>query len=484
MRQTLRDAFDIKVKQKRQDILSDYEIFPDKKLLDNLRTEIVENLIDHEMPNDISLNEWINNEIDKTIEGYDLSNLERSHLFNLIDNEINGYGPISELLEDENITEIMVNSPNEVYIEIDGVLTRDDSVSFINDEHIIRTVQRLIQPLGRTIDASTPMVDSRLLDGSRINAVIPPLSTRGPVVTIRKFRESMSNVDELIRIGSLTPYMARFLDAAVRGKCNMIVCGGTGSGKTTLLNILSGFIGENERIITIEDAAELRLNQNHVISLETRTMNYDAGSEITIRDLVINSLRMRPDRIIVGEVRGKEAFDMLQAMNTGHDGSLTTLHANSPMDALNRLETMVLMGGLDIPIKAVREYIFSAIDLIVNIERMSDGRRKVTSICELEDIVDGEIQVKEIFAFRQNGLTEHGEVDGEFILYDGVPKVYQKMKARGITDIDDILFPEEKQKIIKEKKTKEVKTEKKEEEKETLYYHGKYEGYLPKEKKE
>jgi len=484
MRQTLRDAFDIKVKQKRQDILSDYEIFPDKKLLDNLRTEIVENLIDHEMPNDISLNEWINNEIDKTIEGYDLSNLERSHLFNLIDNEINGYGPISELLEDENITEIMVNSPNEVYIEIDGVLTRDDSVSFINDEHIIRTVQRLIQPLGRTIDASTPMVDSRLLDGSRINAVIPPLSTRGPVVTIRKFRESMSNVDELIRIGSLTPYMARFLDAAVRGKCNMIVCGGTGSGKTTLLNILSGFIGENERIITIEDAAELRLNQNHVISLETRTMNYDAGSEITIRDLVINSLRMRPDRIIVGEVRGKEAFDMLQAMNTGHDGSLTTLHANSPIDALNRLETMVLMGGLDIPIKAVREYIFSAIDLIVNIERMSDGRRKVTSICELEDIVDGEIQVKEIFAFRQNGLTEHGEVDGEFILYDGVPKVYQKMKARGITDIDDILFPEEKQKIIKEKKTKEVKTEKKEEEKETLYYQGKYEGYLPKEKKE
>ena len=440
---TLRDAFDVKIKQKKQDILNDYEIFPDKKLLDKLRTEITQNLIDNEMPS-VSLNEWINDEIDKTIEGYDLTNLERSHLFNLIDNEINGYGPISELLEDDNITEIMINSPDEIYIEIDGQLVKDESVSFINDEHIIRTVQRLIEPMGRVIDATSPMVDSRLSDGSRINAVIPPLSTKGPVVTIRKFKENMTNIDELIRIGSLTPYMARFLDASVRGKLNMIVCGGTGSGKTTLLNILSGFIHDNERIITIEDAAELRLNQPHVISLETRTVNYDAEGEISIRDLVINSLRMRPDRIIVGEVRGKEAFDMLQAMNTGHDGSLTTLHANSPADALNRLETMVLMGGIDIPIKAVREYIVSAIDLIVNIERMSDGRRKVTSICELEDFTEGEIKLREIFAFKQKGLTSKGEVDGEFILYDGVPKVMKKIIARGIHDIDDIFGLENK----------------------------------------
>lgn len=479
MRQTLRDAFDIKLKQKSGDILNDYEIFPDKKLLDKLRTEIVENLIDNEMPSDISLSEWINNEIDKTIEGYDLSNLERSHLFNLIDNEINGYGPISELLEDENITEIMINSPNEIYIEIDGVLTRDESVSFINDEHIIRTVQRLIEPLGRTIDASNPMVDSRLLDGSRINAVIPPLSTKGPVVTIRKFKESMSNIDELIRIGTLTPYMARFLDAAVRGKCNMIICGGTGSGKTTLLNILSGFIADKERIITIEDAAELRLNQSHVISLETRTTNYDESGEITIRDLVINSLRMRPDRIIVGEVRGKEAFDMLQAMNTGHDGSLTTMHANGPIDALNRLETMVLMGEIEIPIKAIREYIVSAIDLIVNIERMSDGRRKITSISELEGLVDGEIKLKEIFAFHQKGLTDNGAVDGEFILYPEVPKVYQKIKARGVMDIEDIFYPEkeEKKKEIEEKVVNKEKNEPK-----VFYYQGKYQGVLPKEK--
>lgn len=435
---TLRDAFDVKIKQKKQDVLNDYDIFPDKKLLDKLRTEIIENLIDNEMPSNISLTEWINDEIDKTIEGYDLTNLERSHLFNLIDNEINGYGPISELLEDDNITEIMINSPDEIYIEIDGVLVKDESVSFINDDHIVRTVQRLIEPMGRTIDATNPMVDSRLLDGSRINAVIPPLSTKGPVVTIRKFKESMTSIDELIRIGSLTPYMARFLDAVVRGKLNIIVCGGTGSGKTTLLNILSGFIQDNERIITIEDAAELKLNQPHVISLETRTMNYEASGEITIRDLVINSLRMRPDRIIVGEVRGKEAFDMLQAMNTGHDGSLTTLHANGPMDALNRLETMVLMGDIDIPIKAVREYIVSAIDLIVNIERMSDGRRKVTSICELENFTGDEIQLKEIFAFQQKGLTDKGEVDGEYVLYDSIPKVYKKIKARGIQELDDI----------------------------------------------
>lgn len=483
MSHTLRDAFDIKIKQRKQDIINDYEIFQDKALLDKLRTEIVENLIDNEMPDDKSLSEWINDEIDHTIEGYDLSNLERSHLFNLIDNEINGYGPISELLEDDNITEIMVNSPNEIYIEIDGVLTKDESVSFINDEHIIRTVQRLIEPLGRTIDASNPMVDSRLLDGSRINAVIPPLSTRGPVITIRKFKESMSNIGELIRIGTLTPYMARFLDAAVRGKCNMIICGGTGSGKTTLLNVLSSFINNDERIITIEDAAELKLNQKHVISLETKTMNYDKNGEVTIRDLVLNSLRMRPDRIIVGEVRGKEAFDMLQAMNTGHDGSLTTLHANGPQDALNRLETMVLMGGFDIPIKAVREYIMSAIDLIVCIERMSDGRRKVTSISELDSFDGEEIKLKEIFAFKQDGLTDTGEVNGEFILYDGVPKVYKKIKARGVNDIEDIFFPEDVnvEAIINNNK-EDVVTEDKKVEDQVYYYQGKYADLMPKPK--
>ena len=435
---SLRSAFDFGEDRAKQSVLNDYDIFRDKKLLDSLRTKIVENLIDNEMPKDVNLTEWINDEIDKSIEGYDLSNLERSHLFNLIDNEINGLGPLTELLEDKNITEIMVNSPKDIYIEIDGSILKDESVSFINDEHIIRTIQRMIEPMGRTIDATNPMVDSRLPDGSRINAIIPPLSTKGPVITIRKFKESMTSIDDLIRIGSITPYMARFLEACVQAKVNILVCGGTGSGKTTLLNILSSFINQNERIITIEDAAELRLNQSHVISLETRTVNYESEGEITIRDLVINSLRMRPDRIIVGEVRGKEAFDMLQAMNTGHDGSMTTLHANGPHDALNRLETMVLMGNMEIPVNAIREYMFNAIDLVVNIERMSDGRRKITSISELEKITDGEIKLKEIFAFKQKGLTDNGEVDGTYIKYNFIPKIYKKIKSKGINTIEDI----------------------------------------------
>ncbi len=439
VRSSLVEAFNIERKKSTSHHITDYDIFPDKNLLDQLRTKIIENLIDQEIPDDKLLNQFINDEIDKTIEGYDLSNLERSHLYNLIDNEINGYGPLTELLEDKNITEIMVNSPKEIYIEIDGQIIRDESVSFINDEHIVRTIERMIGPMGRTIDATNPMVDSRLKDGSRINAVIPPLSTKGPVITIRKFKSEMTTADDLIRIGSMTPYMATFLEAAVKGKCNIIVCGGTGSGKTTLLNILSSFVPENERIITIEDAAELQLHKEHVISLETRVTNYDNEGEVTIRDLVINALRMRPDRIIVGEVRGKEAFDMLQAMNTGHEGSLTTLHANGAKDALNRLETMVLMSGLDIPVKAIREYITSAIDLVVNIDRMSDGKRKITSICELENFEDGEIQLKEIFAFRQKGLTANREVDGEYILFnETVPKVYQKISSRGITEIDQM----------------------------------------------
>ena len=415
---SLLDAFEI---QKTNDVvtpLTDYEIFKDKVLLDELRTKIIENLIDTEIPKDASLSEYINNEIDRAIEGYDLTNLERSHIYNLIDNEINGYGPLTELLKDKNITEIMVNAPDEIYIEIDGRLIKDESVSFINDEHI--------------------MVDSRLKDGSRINAVIPPLSLKGPIITIRKFKESIGTIDDLLRMGTMTPYMARVLEAAVLGRLNMIVCGGTGSGKTTLLNILSSFISPNERIVTIEDAAELRLQQEHVIPLETRVMNYERSGEITIRDLVINALRMRPDRIIVGEVRGKEAFDMLQAMNTGHDGSLTTMHANSSADALNRLETMVLMSGLDIPIKAIREYIYNAIDLVVCIERLADGRRKVVSISELEGIKDGNIILKDIFVFKQDGLNENGNVNGEFVRYDFKPKILNKLRSKGIIDIDYI----------------------------------------------
>lgn len=434
----LKELFDYKNPPKDNNIINDYDIFKDKNLLDNLRTKIVENIIDNNITNDDNLDDFLNNEINKTIEGYDLTNLERSHLYNLIENEINGYGPLTELLKDENITEIMVNSPSEIYIEIDGNLIKDESISFINDAHIVRTIQKLIEPLGRTIDSSSPMVDSRLKDGSRINAVIPPLSTKGPVITIRKFKTSISNIDELIRLGSLTPNMASFLEATVKSKMNILVCGGTGSGKTTLLNILSSFIPEEERIITIEDAAELKLSQPHVISLETRTTNYESSGEVTIRDLVRNSLRMRPDRIIVGEVRGGEAFDMLQAMNTGHEGSLTTLHANSNIDALHRLETMVLMANIDIPVRAVREYIFNAIDLVINIERLSDGKRKIRAISEVIDFKDDEIVLNDIFKFNQIGITSSKEVDGQFIETKKMPKCLNKIESYGFKDIEKI----------------------------------------------
>ena len=433
MSKSLTESFDFKPKYNAEDsIVSDYEVFKDKKLLDELRKIIIEDLVDKEIPANKDLNDFVNEEIDKCLEGYDLTNLERNHIFNLIESEINGYGPITELLNDPNVTEIMVNGPSEVYVEIDGKLVKDTSVSFINDSHIERTIQRLIQPLGRTIDSSSPMVDSRLKDGSRINAVLPPLSVNGPVITIRKFKHNMTTVDDLLRVGTMTTDMAKFLEAAVKGKLNIIVCGGTGSGKTTLLNIISGFIGNDERIITIEDAAELKLEQEHVISLETRTANYNKGTVITVRDLVINALRMRPDRIIVGECRGKEAFDMLQAMNTGHDGSLTTLHANSPEDALNRLETLVLMSGIDIPIKAVREYIENAINIVVNIQRMHDGKRKITSICEVDGFEKDMIKLTPIFEFVQKGLTDTGEERGEFTCKTTKPKVAKLLKSRGI----------------------------------------------------
>ena len=453
-KKTLASEFNISFETKEPEIIKDYNVFDDKNLLDTLRRKIIQNIIDNKAPNDSLIDEYINKEIDNALVGYDLTNLERSHIFNLIENEINGYGPITELLNDKSITEIMVNGPDSVYVEIDGKILKDETISFINDEHILRIIQKMVQPIGKTIDTLNPMVDSRLPDGSRINAIIPPLSLTGPILTIRKFKEDLNSIDDLIRNGSLTIDMATFLEACVEGKLNIVVCGGTGSGKTTILNILSSFISSDERIITIEDAAELRLKQTHVISLETRNTNYDAKGLVTIRDLVRNSLRMRPDRIIVGEVRSGEAFDMLQAMNTGHEGSLTTLHANSPVDAMNRLETMVLMGEMAIPIPAIREYIGSAIDIIVNVERLSDGRRKVTSINEVCGTKDGEIDIHKIFGFKQNGFTANGEVDGSFYIEDYLPLIYQKVKSRGISEIDYLFAKKIKKenKVVPKKK--------------------------------
>ncbi len=437
-KQSLIEVFDVKPKSYITEIRKDYDIFPDKKLLEKLRSKIIQDLIDNNIPKDKLLEQYINDEIDENLEGYDLGPLERNHIFNLIQNEINGYGPITELLKDDTITEIMVNGIDQVYVEMDGKIVKDETVSFINDMHIVRTIQRIVQPLGRTIDAANPMVDARLRDGSRLNAIIPPLSFRGPVLTIRKFTKDLDDIDDLLRKGTMITHMARFLEACVQAKLNIIISGGTGAGKTTLLNILSSFLGNEERIITIEDAAELHLHQEHVISLETRITNYEGEGEVTIRDLVRNSLRMRPDRIIVGEVRGKEAFDMMQAMNTGHEGSITTLHANSPQDALNRLETMIMMNEMEIPVSAVRGYIENAIDIVVQIDRLSDGRRKVVSIQEVIDMKNNNIVMQEIFAFKQKGILDDGSINGEFVVYDYIPKVYDKIKRKGITTLEDI----------------------------------------------
>ncbi len=437
-KQSLIEAFNVKPRKLDTKAVKDYDIFPDKELLDKLRSKIIQDLIDNNIPEDRMLEQYINDEIDEVLVGYDLGYLERNHIFNLIQNEVNGYGPITDLLEDDTITEIMVNGINEVYVEIDGKIVKDESVSFINDNHIIRTIQRIVQPLGRTIDAANPMVDARLRDGSRLNAIIPPLSLKGPILTIRKFAKELDDVDELLLKGTLTNDMARFLEACVQAKVNIIISGGTGTGKTTLLNALSSFIGNDERIITIEDAAELRLKQNHVISLETRLVNYEGEGEVTIRDLVRNSLRMRPDRIIVGEVRGKEAFDMMQAMNTGHEGSITTLHANSPVDALNRLETMILMNEMEIPVSAVRGYIENAIELVIQIDRMSDGRRKITSISEVIGLKDGVLELNEIFSFVQKGIAEDNSVIGDFTMTKKIPKIYEKLKRKGIPEIKEM----------------------------------------------
>ncbi len=436
MSKSLLEAFNIKSKPLNHTSI-DYNVFKDKELLEEFRIKILEDLSDKGFTNQTISGDLINSEIDEVTYSYDLTISERSYLYNLIDGEVNGYGPITELLEDDNITEIMVNSPKDIYIEIDGVLRKDESISFVNDEHITRTIERLIESSGKTIDINNPMVDARLENGSRINAIIPPLS-KNPIITIRKFKKSIVDLDTLVGNGTLTPYMADFLEAAVKAKLNIIVSGASSAGKTTLLNILSNFIPEDERIITIEDVLELNLKQNNVVSLETKQSNYEGIGEVTIRDLVRNSLRMRPDRIIIGEVRGQEAFDLLQAMNTGHDGSITTLHANGCKDAINRLETMILMDGLEIPISAMREYINNAIDIIVHITRTRDGRRKITNISEVTAVKDGEIVINTIFDFKADGINDDGVVQGEFKLYPGRPNCLDKIEAAGITDLSNI----------------------------------------------
>lgn len=345
--------------------------------------------------------------------------------------EVFDLGPISPLLRDENISEIMVNGPDQVYIEKKGKLTISD-IKFRDNEHLYTIIERIISPLGRRIDESMPMVDARLSDGSRVNAIIPPLALNGCILTIRKFSSRLLKIEDLIRTNTLTLQMAKFLEACVKGRLNIIVSGGTGAGKTSTLNIISSFIPADERIITIEDSAELDLHQEHVVSLETRPANIDNKGEIGIRELVRNSLRMRPDRLVVGEVRGGEALDMLQAMNTGHDGSLTTGHSNSPRDMISRLETMVLMAGIDFPIKAIREQISSAIDIIVQQSRLQDGSRKITHITEVLGMENDIISMQDIYVFEKSGIDERGKVKGRHRATGLKPKCLDKLASMGI----------------------------------------------------
>ncbi|MFZ5908684.1 MAG: CpaF family protein [Chloroflexota bacterium] len=337
----------------------------------------------------------------------------RDMVFTEVLHDLLGYGPIQPLLDDPDVSEVMVNGPKRVYVEKKGRLIKTN-VTFDDNQHVLQIIDRIILPLGRRVDSDSPTVDARLPDGSRVNAVVHPVAIDGPSITIRKFRKDKLEMSKLVEFGSLTENMAEFLRACVLARLNIVISGGTGSGKTTLLNVLSSFIPEDERIVTIEDAAELQLQQEHIVRLETKPGNIDGGGIVTIRDLVRNSLRMRPDRIVVGEVRGGEALDMLQAMNTGHDGSLTTLHANTPRDALSRLETMILMAGMDLPLKVVRQQIASAVDLVVQQTRLKDGSRKVTAITEVAGLEGDTVVLTDIFKFDQTSIVAEGKVAGEF----------------------------------------------------------------------
>lgn len=362
---------------------------------------------------------------------------ERQTLVQDVLNEILGLGPIEPLIKDPGISEIMVNGPRQVFVERRGRI-ETTGIRFRDDEHVLHIIDRIISPLGRRIDETSPMVDARLPDGSRVNAIIPPLAVRGPTLTIRKFAADPYTAEDLLTFGTYSSSMLMFLKACVEARLNVVVSGGTGTGKTTTLNVLSSFIPNWERIVTIEDAAELQLQQEHVVPLEARPANIEGRGQVNIRELVINSLRMRPDRIVVGEARGGEALDMLQAMNTGHDGSLTTIHANSPRDALARIETMVLMAGMDLPVRAIREQVASGLHLIVHLSRFSDGTRKLTNITEVLGMESDTITLQDLFFFEEQGFDEEGRVKGTYRPSGIVPAAMSRFQARGISFPMDI----------------------------------------------
>jgi pilus assembly protein CpaF len=369
-----------------------------------------------------------------------MSRQERQRVIEVVVNDVLGLGPLEELLANPDVTEIMVNAHNQIYTEQRGKITLS-SVTFESNDQLMQVIDRIVSSIGRRVDESSPMVDARLKDGSRVNVIIPPLALRGPTLTIRKFAKDALQMEDLVKNHSITSDMVQFLRACVRARLNVVVSGGTGSGKTTTLNILSGFIPSDERIITIEDAAELQLRQEHVVTLETRPKNVEGRGQVTIRDLVINALRMRPDRIVIGECRGGEALDMLQAMNTGHDGSLTTLHANNPHDCISRLETMVLMAGAELPSRAIREQIGSAVNVIVQQSRLRDGARKIVSITEVLGVDQSEVRLQELFAFKQTGLDEDGRVMGSYVPSGVAPSFMDHLTTSGEAVPESIFHP-------------------------------------------
>ncbi len=374
-------------------------------------------------------------------EGLPLNQMERDSIIIEVQDEIMGYGPLEPLLRDPTVNDILVNTARQIYVERRGVLERTSAI-FQNNDHLMRIIQKIASSVGRRIDESSPMVDARLPDGSRVNAIIPPLAIDGPILSIRKFAVDPLTTRDLLGFKSLTPAMADFLAAAVRARTNILISGGTGSGKTTLLNVVSGYIPDNERVITIEDSAELQLQQPHIVRLETRPPNIEGNGEVRQRELVRNALRMRPDRIVVGEVRGAEALDMLQAMNTGHDGSISTIHANTARDALTRLEHMVGMSGVPISAQVIRQQMSAALNLVVQTERLSDGRRVVLSIQEITGMEETVVNMQEIFAFQRKGVDVHGKVNGEFRATGIRPYMLKRFKERGIVIDEGIFDPE------------------------------------------
>ncbi len=422
-----------------------------KRALGELRHRVHQNLIEELGPvlydkamGEVELRARVQEALQRFLmqENTPMSAMEKAQVIQEVSDDVLGYGPIDQLLRDDDVTEIMCNGPDNIYVERTGGISKED-IHFVDEAHLRRIIDKIVAQIGRRIDESSPLCDARLPDGSRVNAVISPLALGGPFLTIRKFSAEPLRIDDLIRFGTLSVHSARFLQACIVGRLNVIVSGGTGTGKTTTLNVLSSFIPDDERIITVEDAKELQLSQDHVLSLETRPPNIEGEGEVTIRDLVKNTLRMRPDRIVVGECRSGEALDMLQAMNTGHDGSLTTLHANNPRDSLARLETLVMMAGFDLPVRAIREQVSSAVDVIVQLQRLKDGTRRITHITEVVGMEGEVITLQDIFKFDYSaGLDDNGRYKGDLKPTGVRPKFTEKLADHGIKMGPEMFAPE------------------------------------------